>query len=205
MQIKLLQVIQEKVITRIGGLKKIDVDFRLVAATNLDLKKNIRDNLFREDLYYRLNVIPIHIQPLRERPEDIAPLVLSFLEQFNQKYNKEISLTPGVFDILEKQHWPGNIRQVENLVERLVIMARGELVNPEDLPEDIDLSSHRKRMEMMASLDEMLEEYEKNIIINTFKNHKTSVAVGNALRISQATAARKLRKYIPDYIAYRYE
>ncbi|HVI40159.1 MAG TPA: sigma 54-interacting transcriptional regulator, partial [Anaerovoracaceae bacterium] len=174
MQIKLLQVIQEKVITKIGGLKKIDVDFRLIAATNLDLKKSIRANLFREDLYYRLNVIPIQIQPLRERPEDIIPLTLSFLEQFNKKYDRKISLSPEVFDVLEEQNWPGNIRQVENLVERLVIMAKHEQIELEDLPDDIDLNGHRKKSDMEGRLDDMMENYEKAIFINAFKTYKTS-------------------------------
>lgn len=205
MQIKLLQVIQEKVITRIGGLEKIDVDFRLIAATNQDLKKKIKAGLFREDLYYRLNVIPIQIQPLRERQEDIGPLVLSFLEQFNKKYGKRISLSPTVFDILEKQSWPGNIRQVENLVERLVIIAKQNEIGTDDLPEDMDFSRNKKPAETDGSLEQMIEEYERTIFINAFKTYKTSVAVGNALGISQTTAARRLRKYIPNYISYRYE
>lgn len=205
MQIKLLEVIQEKAITRIGGLESIDVDFRLIAATNHDLKKNIRENLFREDLYYRLNVIPIQILPLRERPEDIAPLVQSFLAQFNRKYNREISLAPEVYDVLEEQIWPGNIRQIENLVERLVIMANRSRIGPEDLPDDIDLNVHNNKMEVKGSLDEMIEEYERNIFTNAFKTYKTSVAVGNALGISQTTAARRLRKYVPNYISYRYD
>ncbi|HWQ79775.1 MAG TPA: sigma 54-interacting transcriptional regulator [Anaerovoracaceae bacterium] len=137
MQTKLLEVIQDKAVTRVGGLKKIDVDFRLIAASNHDLKKGIKEKRFREDLYYRLNVIPIQIQPLRERPEDIGPLASAFLEQFNRKYDREVSLAPGVFDILEKQSWPGNIRQIENLMERLVIMAKNNQIGPEDLPDDI--------------------------------------------------------------------
>jgi transcriptional regulator with PAS, ATPase and Fis domain len=205
MQVKLLQVIQEKVIIRIGGLEKIDVDFRLITATNLDLKKNIKANLFREDLYYRLNVIPIHIQPLRERPEDIAPLVQSFLERFNKKYNKQVFLSPEVFDTLEKQKWPGNVRQIENLVERLVIMAKRKEIDLEDLPEDIDLNGLRKRVKIEGSLDKMMEEYEETIFINAFNTYKTSIAVGAALGISQTTAARRLRKYIPNYKSYRYE
>jgi len=201
LQIKLLQVIQEKVITRIGGLKKIEVDFRLITATNLDLKKNIKANLFREDLYYRLNVIPIHIQPLRERPEDITPLAVSFLEQFNKKYDRNISLTPEVFEVLEAQNWPGNIRQLENLAERLVIMAKQNRIGLDDLPEDMNLDGYMKKTAIEESLDKMMEEYEKTIFVNAFKTYKTSVSIGNALGISQATAARKLRKYIPNYTA----
>lgn len=201
MQIKLLEVIQDKAITRVGGLEKIDVDFRLIAASNQDLKRNIKESLFREDLYYRLSVIPIQIQPLRERPEDIEPLVQGFLAQFNRKYGRSISLAPEVFEILEAQSWPGNIRQIENLVERLVIMVKNNQVTLEDLPEDIDLNVHKNKesVVMEGSLNEMIEEYEKVIFINAFKTYKTSVAVGNALGISQATAARKLRKYIQRY------
>jgi transcriptional regulator with PAS, ATPase and Fis domain len=199
MQIKLLEVIQEKSITRIGGLERIDVDFRLIAATNLDLKKNIKANLFREDLYYRLNVIPIQILPLRERTEDIAPLVLSFLDQFNGKYDRNISLSPEALEVLEGQSWPGNIRQVENLVERLVIMAKHDRIEPEDLPDDVDLNGYREKAGLEGSLEEMMEEYEKTIFAKAFHTYKTSIAVGNALGISQATAARRLRKYIPHY------
>ncbi len=200
-QIKLLQVIQEKVIMRIGGLSKIDVDFRLIAATNRDLKKDIKENLFREDLYYRLNVIPLHIPPLRERPEDITPLVLSFLERFNKKYKKNISLAPEVFEVLEQQNWPGNIRQVENLVERLVVTQKRNLIKIQDMPDYIDVGSFRKNISLDGSLSEMTDAYEKVIFENAFKKYKTSVRVGKALGISQSTAARKLRKYLPGYAA----
>ena len=204
MQIKLLQVIQEKVITRIGGLEKIEVDFRLIAATNRDLVKDIQKNVFREDLYYRLNVIPIHIKPLRERPEDIHPLVLSFLKIFNKKYNKNISIGSKVFDVLEKQSWPGNIRQVENLIERLVIMAKHNNIELQDLPADIKANAVRKDIIVEGSLDEMMEAYEKAIFLDAFKTYKTSIAIGEALGISQSTAARRLRRYIPDYIISRH-
>jgi PAS domain S-box-containing protein len=139
MQIKLLEMIQEKAVTRIGGFQKIDIDFRLIAASNRDLKRAIKENRFREDLFYRLNVIPIQIAPLRERPEDIGPLASMFLAQFNRKYAREVALAPEVFAILEKQEWPGNIRQIENLMERLVIMAKNDHIGPEDLPEDAGL------------------------------------------------------------------
>lgn len=207
MQTKLLQVIQEKVIMRIGGLEKIAVDFRLISATNREIKKNIKEKLFREDLYYRLNVIPILIKPLRERPEDIIPLVQSFLNQFNKKYNKNILLTNEVLDILEKLRWPGNIRQVENLIERLVIMCNNNLIEVKDLPADIEIDDRYKRIitEGASSLEDLMGEYEKAIFIDMYNRYKTSIAVGNALGISQATAARKLRKYIPNYTVSRNE
>jgi len=199
MQIKLLQVIQEKVIIRIGGLEKTNVDFRLIAATNRDLKKDIKANLFREDLYYRLNVIPLHIPPLRERKEDVTPLVLNFLEQFNKKYKKDISLSVEVYEVLEQQKWPGNIRQVENLIERLVVTAKENFLKLEDLPGDIEVGNLKENIRTEGLLCEMINEYEKVIFINAFKKYKTSIAVGKALGISQSTAARKLREYIPGY------
>jgi transcriptional regulator with PAS, ATPase and Fis domain len=137
MQTKLLEMIQDKAITRVGGFQKTEVDFRLIAATNHDLKRAVREKRFREDLYYRLNVIPVQILPLRERPEDIGPLVSAFLDQFNRKYARAVTLAPAVFDLLEKQEWPGNIRQIENFMERLVIMVKSDQVGPEDLPDDI--------------------------------------------------------------------
>lgn len=126
MQIKLLQVIQEKVIHRIGGLEKIAVDFRLVAATNKDLEEAIQKGEFREDLYYRLNVISVNIPPLRERRDDIVPLILHFLERFNKRYKKRLTISSETLLLLEAYDWPGNIRQVENFVERLVVTHKNE-------------------------------------------------------------------------------
>ncbi len=201
MQIKFLQTIQSKYITKIGGLEKITVDFRLIAATNKDLKQCIKNNLFREDLYYRLNVIPIHVPPLRDRTEDIVPLVMSFLEKFNKRYNKNITLTSDVYRILEKQQWPGNIRQVENLIERIVVTAKDNIIDIDDLPTDVEINNFRSNNSINGNgpLSDMLEEYEKAIFEGTFNKYKTSVAVGKKLGISQTTAARKLRKYIPHY------
>lgn len=200
MQMKLLQAIQEKEITRVGGLNKIKVDFRLIAATNRDLKKRIKENLFREDLYYRLNVIPISIHPLRDRPDDIRPLVENFLVRANGKYNRNVTIQEEAIALLEKHSWPGNIRQVENLVERLVIMSVGDLVTAFDLPTEIRYGgrSHYGIGET-DSLKEILESVEKQIVKEAYEKGGTSIAVGKTLKISQATAARKLRKYIPGY------
>ncbi len=200
MQMKLLQAIQEKEITRVGGLNKIKVDFRLIAATNRDLKKRIKENLFREDLYYRLNVIPISIHPLRDRPDDIRPLVENFLVRANGKYNRNVTIQEEAIALLEKHSWPGNIRQVENLVERLVIMSVGDLVTASDLPTEIRYGgrSHYGIGET-DSLKEILESVEKQIVKEAYEKGGTSIAVGKTLKISQATAARKLRKYIPGY------
>ncbi|MCI8646634.1 MAG: sigma 54-interacting transcriptional regulator [Firmicutes bacterium] len=199
MQIKFLQVIQEKMITRVGGLTRIGIDFRLIAATNRELEQDIQKGIFREDLFYRLNVIPIHIPPLRERKEDILPLILTFLARFNSQYGRNVKLSAGALQILERQPWPGNIRQVENLIERLVVTAREEYIAKEELPEGLELENMEQPLNMKGTLKELLENYEQKIFLSMFKEHQTSVAVGKALGISQTTAARKLRKYIPGY------
>lgn len=198
MQIKLLQVVQEKVIQRIGGLENIDVDFRLVAATNKDLEKAIIEGHFRQDLYYRLNVIAINIPPLRERTEDIIPLILNFAEKFNYRYNRQVSIAPKVLELMERCPWPGNIRQVENFVERLIVTAKGETVDTEQLPEEFKALAQEPSVEK-GSLSDMMEQYEKKIFTMALKKYKTSIAVGKALGIGQTTAARKLRKYVPGY------
>jgi TyrR family helix-turn-helix protein len=200
MQIKLLQVIQEKFITRIGGLKKIEVDFRLITATNRDLKKDIRNKTFREDLFYRLNVIPIDIPPLRNRPDDIVPLIVYFLEKFNKKYDRNVQMESNVFSVLEKQQWPGNIRQVENLVERLVVICKNDLIRLEDLPGDMELEEAKSSVDMEGTLEQIMEEYEKQVFSSVYAKNPDSVSVGKTLGISQSTASRKLRKYVPEYI-----
>ena len=208
MQIKFLEVIQERYITRIGGLEKIEVDFRLIVATNRDLKKDIASGLFREDLFYRLNVIPMHIPPVRERQDDLIHLINSFLKRFNLKYGRFVELSAETYAILQKQSWPGNIRQVENLIERLVIMAKNNIVTPQHLPSDegiqvfdCELADIFPKPE--CTLADMTEEWEKKIFIKAFDMYRTSIAVGKALGISQTTAARKLRKYIPNYVEQR--
>lgn len=205
MQIKILQVIQQKVISRIGSLEKTDVDFRLVAATNKDLEKAIRQGEFREDLYYRLSVIDIYIPPLRQRRDDIIPLIMNFIEKFNKRYRREMSMSSEALLLLESYDWPGNIRQVENFIERMVVTFKGRMVEPEDLPKEFRLDQ-RKPVELgESSLSRMLEEYEKDIFTEALDKYKTSIAVGKALGVSQTTAARKLRKYIPDYTFRRLE
>lgn len=203
MQIKLLQVIQQKAISRVGGLKKINVDFRLIAATNKDLEKAVRSGEFREDLFYRLNVISIDIPPLRERREDILPLVVSFLEQFNARYKKKLEISQEAMDLIEMYDWPGNIRQVENFVERLTVTMKKDIVEVEDLSVEFKKTRTRNIDYSSNSLASIMDGFEKEIFIDAFKKYRTSIAVGRALGISQTTAARKLRKYIPDYVSQR--
>lgn len=201
LQVKLLQVIQQKTISRVGGLERIDVDFRLVAATNKDLTRSVREGTFREDLFYRLNVINIKIPPLRERRDDILPLIMGFLDQFNDRYKRNTAISPEALDLMELYDWPGNIRQLENFIERLVVTARKDVISENDLPDEFIFLEKKQPDLEGSSLSEMMEEFEKEIFVSAFRKYRTSVAVGRALGIGQTTAARKLRKYIPDYVS----
>jgi len=135
MQVKILRALQERTIDRVGGLRTIDIDVRVIAATNRDLGAAVRDGLFREDLYYRLNVVPLHLPPLRERADDIPLLVEHFLARFNERLGKSVQrVGPDALAALLEHPWPGNIRELENLMERSVLLADSEEIQLSDLP-----------------------------------------------------------------------
>ncbi|HVI03316.1 MAG TPA: sigma-54 dependent transcriptional regulator [Enhygromyxa sp.] len=135
-QVKLLRAIQESEFERVGGVKTLRVDVRLIAATNRNLEHEIKEKRFREDLYYRLNVVPIHLPPLRERPEDVEPLLEHFLKRSNERLGKDVRGFAGeALEALKNYSWPGNIRELENLVERMVLFASGELIGVDELPD----------------------------------------------------------------------
>ena len=137
MQTKLLRVLQEQQFERVGGNTTLTVDVRVVAATHRDLERAIRERAFREDLYYRLNVVPIFLPPLRERPEDIPLLIDHFLKRFNQENGKQIRIDRDVLDLLIRYHWPGNVRELENCIERLVIMSESDTITFKTIPPNI--------------------------------------------------------------------
>lgn len=146
LQVKLLNLIQEKEFERIGDLRPRKVDVRIIAATNRDLKDMVERGEFREDLYYRLNVVSIHLPPLRERKEDIPHLVNFFLKKFSKLHNRSIKgFSPGAMKLLLEYDYPGNVRELENIVESAVIIAKGAIVKEEDLPEELKLKRHHKR------------------------------------------------------------
>ncbi|OQR54577.1 sigma-54-dependent Fis family transcriptional regulator [Bacillus sp. CDB3] len=193
-QAKLLQVLQEKTFRPVGGrdLKKVDV--RIVAATNRDLSKMVKEGTFRKDLYYRLNVIPISIPPLRERTEDILPLVYHYLQHFNKKYGRDVKLAPSTLQMFVGYSWEGNNREIENVIERIVITA-DDFVTVEDLP----LSMQEATVEQSGqSLYRMLEEVERNIILKAYKTYGSSYKVAEFLQISQSAATRKIKKFIEE-------
>jgi Nif-specific regulatory protein len=131
-QVKLLRVLQEMRFERVGGNRTLEVDVRLIAATHRDLEDAMRRGQFREDLYFRLNVVPIFLPPLRERREDVPLLIEYFLQKFNEENKRRVQLDPSVLPLLLEYDWPGNVRELENVIERLVVMARGDVVRPED-------------------------------------------------------------------------
>jgi Nif-specific regulatory protein len=138
-QVKLLRVLQERKFERLGENRTTSVDVRIIAATNADLERLVEEGRFREDLFYRLNVIPLFLPPLRDRREDIIPLTEHFLDRFNREHAKGVSFTNGALDLLIEYRWPGNVRELENLVERTVVMAKASLVGAQDLPRAVRL------------------------------------------------------------------
>ncbi|HEQ3529194.1 TPA: sigma 54-interacting transcriptional regulator [Bacillus cereus] len=193
-QAKLLQVLQEKTFRPIGGRELQKVDVRIVAATNRDLSEMVKQGTFRKDLYYRLNVIPIAIPPLRERTEDILPLIYHYLQHFNKKYGRDVKLAPGTLQMFVGYPWEGNNREIENVIERIVITV-DDVVTVEDLP----LSMQEAAVEQSGqSLYKMLEEVERNIILKAYKTYGSSYKVAEFLQISQSAATRKIKKFIEE-------
>lgn len=207
MQAKLLKVLQEKRFMRIGGNKEQTVDFRLVTATNQDLEGMVQKGEFRLDLYYRLNVIPLMIPPLRERKEDISFLINHFIEFINQKYKTAKKLHPTTFDILLAYRWPGNVRELENLVERLILTTEESIILPSSLPSYVigqvttgsdDMAIIEQSILHGHNLKMIMEHIEKWMILKAQKECKSTYEMAEYLGISQPSVIRKLKKYKED-------
>jgi len=166
MQGKLLRVLEEKEIRRVGGITTIKIDVRIISATNIDLKEAVQQEKFREDLYYRLNVVPIHLPPLRERREDIPLLAKHFLEVYNRAFRKRIEgLTKEALEYLTNYGWPGNIRELKNTIERLVVLKDSGVITPEELPFDIFIKgSLAKRFRAEGALKDACKDFERQYI-----------------------------------------
>ena len=196
-QTKLLRVMQESKLERIGGQKPIPIDIRVICATNKDMEQMVAEGTFREDLYYRLNIIPIELPPLSKRKEDIPALVEYYIEYYNQKLNKHIQgVSAEVMQTLVNYNWPGNVRELKNIIEYLANIVEGEQVQLSDLPDHIVLRS-AKGYETW-SLDKIMEEYEKRVLTNMIKEEfsvEDKERLADTLQISRATLYRKLKKY----------
>jgi DNA-binding NtrC family response regulator len=170
MQAKLLRALQEKEIERIGGSKPIPVDVRIISATNSDLRAEIKNRKFREDLYYRLNVIPIHLPPLRERKEDIPLLANHFLNKYKHEFGKKIkSFKKETLALLSAYDWPGNVRELENMVERLVVLTRAELIGNDKLPAEIKGEDPSAPESSESKLSDALKKFEADFIRKTLE------------------------------------
>ncbi|WP_026576848.1 sigma-54 interaction domain-containing protein [Bacillus sp. UNC438CL73TsuS30] len=192
-QAKLLQVIQDKEFIPVGGDKVKKVNVRIIAATNQNLEELVKQKIFRDDLYYRLNVIELNIPPVRERPEDIIPLCYYFLRVFNEKYQKTIKITKESLNLFFNYSWPGNVRQLENVIERLVVIT-DSYIGLQDIPELIRTNTPID-IPIFTSLNEALENTEKRIVLAAYETYKSSRKVAKALNISQTKASTLIRKY----------
>ncbi|SDG57649.1 PAS domain S-box-containing protein [Thermoanaerobacter thermohydrosulfuricus] len=200
-QVKLLRVIQEKEFERVGGIKTIKVDVRIIAATNKDLEKAIKEGTFREDLYYRLNVIPVILPPLRERRGDIPLLVEHFIEKLNKKLNKNVKkVTKKAMQALIYYDWPGNIRELENIIERCITSSDTDYIDYEDLPQYIRNETTTVSDDDIIYLGEnsellTMEEYEYKIIKAAIQRYKSFNKAGKVLGLTHKTIAAKARKF----------
>lgn len=196
LQVKFLRVIQEKEVMRVGGTDYLPVNARIIVATNTDLLDEVEAGTFREDLYYRLNIVPVTVAPLRNRKEDIKALGQFFLERCNKRYKQNKYISDAAWKDLETYKWPGNVRELENMIERLSIVTQTDQIEKGDLT---DLFSNIQVEEQFKSslkmtLKEELNAYEKRIIEARMSTHKTTAELARALGIDKSTLTRKLRK-----------
>lgn len=195
LQSKLLRVLQEREITRIGGTKPIALDIRVIAATNQNIEGQIKKGTFREDLYYRLNVVPIEIPPLRERKADITLLAYKFLEEYNEKYNKNKEFEISALEALESYEWTGNVRELENTIERLVIIGDDEAITESNIFEVLGKEKfpydiiHNEGITLKDAVDRL----ERNIIEKVLKKYKSSRKAAKVLGVTQPTVLRKAK------------
>lgn len=202
LQVKLLNFLQKKKITRVGGTAPIEVDVRIISASNRPLPPLIAEGLFRSDLYYRLNVVPIEIEPLRDRKDDIIPTALHFIKKYGGKYDKDLNLTEEFKSILLKKRWMGNTRELENYIERRVVIGFdhedlnqcSEVVDSENEVQALKKESEKQESPIKETY-ESLEDLEKRAVLAVYDKYRSSYKVAEILGVSQSTAYRKIQKY----------
>ncbi len=193
-QSKLLRVLQTKEIRRIGGSKPIMLDIRVIASTNRDLQEEIKKGTFREDLYYRLNVVPINIKPLRERKEMIPDLTTEFLNKFNKKYGKDAIIQNEAIYLLTEYEWPGNIRELENLIERMVVINNDGIIKYNSIASSLELEDNSEIELDSRTLKNIVESLEKDVITKSIKKHGSVNKAAAALGLSQPALWKKCKK-----------
>lgn len=199
LQAKLLQFLQEGIFRPVGSTDEDYADVRIIAATNLDLVQAVHQGTFRSDLFYRINVLPLHVPPVRKRQDDILGLIYFYLERYNHKYQKNCKLSGEVLHALQDYDWPGNIRELENLVERLVVIADEDDIDADDLPFHIvkQKANHSSYAYELPgeNLTEKLENVEKKMIVEAYAKYKTTRKAAQELGITQSLFMRRMKKY----------
>lgn len=196
LQVKLLKVIDEQKFIPVGSTKTKEVDIRFIAATHKDLKHMVKEENFREDLFYRLSVVPITIPALRERKKELIPLINHYLKLFNQKYDYEKTLSIEALDSLIDYDWPGNIRQLMNIIERMVVTTMTDEISNRDLPEEIKSTPlHSPVHQDLVPLKTAVEQVERDLIKRALKKYRTTRKAAEALEVSQGTIVQKMKKW----------
>lgn len=200
LQVKLLRAIQTQEVTRIGGSSPIRLDIRFLALTNSDLREKIEAGAFRQDLFYRLNVIPIHVPPLRERVADIAALCDHFIRIYSEKYNRPFSLTEKQYEYMRQYQWPGNIRELENIIEYLVLCSSG-LGEVDDgiIKGLLNISSQQETLGSSTDFNSAVAQFEKQLLENVLDDSDNLREAGRKLNINASTISRKIKQYGIDY------
>jgi len=195
LQTKLLRALQEREIERLGGSRTLPIDVRVLAATNVNLRQAVRDRAFREDLYYRLNVVPVHVPPLRERREDVPRLVEHFVRKFARESRRDVrGVSVGALDALRRYDWPGNVRELENVIHRAVVLATGPVVHLQDVPLDVAMpETVSLRARDALPLREALDEFERQYVLRTLEGTQWNVSrTARQLGVHRNTVLAKL-------------
>lgn len=196
LQSKFLQLIQDKTFTSVGGVKTKKVDIRFISATNVDLINSINQKKFREDLYYRINVVELKIPPLRDRKEDLLELIFHFFKKYSNIFNLDKSMSTEVINVLLNYNYPGNMRELENIIQNILVTSSSDYIELHHLPKSVLHHVDFVKGEENNSLDNLLENYEKLLICKYYKNNPSSYKLAKALNISQSKASRLIRKYL---------
>lgn len=195
LQPKLLRFLEKGEMVRVGSTRVIKLDVRVIAATNVELETEVEKGKFRQDLFYRLNVVPLFVPPLKDRPEDIPFLIRHFVNSFNQRFQTTKSITCEAVEVLTSYHWPGNVRELENLMERLVVMTLEDVIDLKDLPKRlIQPVVIAPRVANKKSLTKAVREFEENLVSVALQEYGTQAKAAKALGVSQATINRKMPK-----------
>ena len=199
LQSKLLEVIEDRRFIRVGGREVINVDVRIIAATNKNLKELVTKGRFREDLYYRLSVVEIEIPPLRERREDLMPLIYLFLNKYNKRYESHHVISKEAIDILLDYSWPGNVRELRHLLERLVVTVTEATITPDHLPSNLHQTALKEGIDLFnrpIPLDDAVERVTRELITKAYNELGSSYKVAEKLKISQSKANRLIRRFV---------